>query len=84
MNVVEGLRSDARDKATGATITDIVRAVTAGAAEAEKDRQLRERLVDIRSAEADDQDGSTSDMAYASAFRDAGYDVDVLGAERLR
>jgi eukaryotic-like serine/threonine-protein kinase len=80
-NVVEGLRSDARDKATGATITDIVRAVTAGAAEAEKDRQLRERLVDIRSAEADDQDGSTSDMAYASAFRDAGYDVDVLGAQ---
>ena len=38
-------------------------------------------MVDIRSAEADDPDGSASDAAYARAFRDAGLDVDALGPE---
>ncbi len=41
---------------------------------------LRE-LVDIRSAEADDPDGSASDMGYSRAFRNAGIDVDTLGPD---
>ena len=34
--------------------------------------------MDIRSAEADDLDGSDTDAAYADAFREAGIDVDRL------
>ena len=34
--------------------------------------------MDIRSAEADDADGSASDAAYADAFREASIDVDAL------
>ena len=48
---------------------------------AEGDRRLLDRLVDIRSAKSDDPDGSVSDAAYAAAFREAGFDADVLGAE---
>ena len=36
---------------------------------------LLDRLVDIRSAEADDPDGSATDAAYADAFREAGLDL---------
>ena len=32
-------------------------------------------MIDIRSAEADDQDGSATDAAYADAFREAGIDL---------
>ncbi len=42
---------------------------------AERDRVLLDRLVDIRSAEADDPDGSVSDNDYADAFRAAGIDL---------
>ena len=42
---------------------------------AKRDRALLERLVDIRSAEADDPDGSVSDNDYADAFRAAGIDL---------
>ncbi len=48
---------------------------------AERDQKLLDRLVDIRSAEADDPNGSASDTAYAGAFRDAGLDLDALGPE---
>ncbi len=41
---------------------------------AERDQALLDLLVDIRSAEADDPDGSASDAAYAAAFHDAGCD----------
>ena len=46
-----------------------------------RDADLLRAVVDIRSAEADDPDGSASDAAYARAFRDAGLDVDALGPE---
>ena len=48
---------------------------------AERDRALLDRLVDIRSAEADDQGGSSTDAAYADAFREAGLDAAALPAE---
>jgi len=47
----------------------------AAARAARRDRTLLDRLVDIRSAEADDRDGRSTDAAYADAFREAGLDV---------
>ena len=49
--------------------------VQAGLDGAERDRTLLDRLVEIRSAKADDSDGSRTDAAYAEAFRDAGIDL---------
>ena len=48
---------------------------------AERDANLLREVVDVRSAEADDPDGSASDVAYAQAFRDAGIDLDKLEPE---
>jgi serine/threonine-protein kinase len=59
----------------------LVHDARAGAAAAEAGQDLLGRLVDIRSAEADDRDGSATDAAYAGAFRAAGCDVDALGPE---
>jgi serine/threonine-protein kinase len=50
--------------------------VQAGSQAAERDRVLLAQLIDIRSADADDLDGSTTDPAYADAFRAAGLDID--------
>jgi serine/threonine-protein kinase len=52
-------------------------AVEEGAA-AERDRQLLDRLVDIRSAEADDPGGGSTDKDYAEAFRGAGLGIATL------
>jgi serine/threonine-protein kinase len=49
--------------------------IKAGLAAAERDRTLLDRLVEIRSAEADDPGGSATDAAYAAAFREAGIDL---------
>jgi tetratricopeptide (TPR) repeat protein len=48
--------------------------VKAGLDAARRDKTLLDRLVDIRSAEADDPDGSATDSDYADAFRDAEID----------
>ena len=48
---------------------------------AEADAKLMQAAVDIRSAEADDPDGSISDAAYAAAFRQAGLDIDAMDPE---
>jgi tetratricopeptide (TPR) repeat protein len=56
------------------------RYIAAGARAAEADHKFLSDLVDIRSAEAEDPDGSASDAAYQHAFRDAGLDVDRAGA----
>ena len=53
-----------------------------GVDQAERDRQLLEILVDIRSANADDPIGSATDAAYSEAFRSAGIDVDSLDPAR--
>jgi serine/threonine-protein kinase len=50
--------------------------VRAGLEAAEADRSLLGQLVDIRSAQADDPDGSATDASYARAFADAGIDPD--------
>jgi tetratricopeptide (TPR) repeat protein len=55
--------------------------VAISAQAAERDARLVREAVDIRSAEADDPDGSVSDAAYARAFRDAEIDLDKLGPE---
>jgi len=55
------------------------RAVAAAQA-SERDRRLIDRVVDIRSAEADDPGGGITDAAYADAFREAGLDVAGLPA----
>jgi serine/threonine-protein kinase len=57
-------------------LAELRRDVEAGQAAAESDRDLLARLVDIRSAEADEPDGSATDAAYAHAFADAGIDLD--------
>ena len=49
--------------------------VQAGLDGAQRDRRLLDRLVDIRSAKADDPDGSATDAAYADAFGEAGMDL---------
>ncbi len=46
--------------------------IQGGLDSAQRDRSLLDGLVDIRSAEADDPDGSATDDAYSDAFRDAG------------
>ena len=42
---------------------------------ADRDQRLLDRLVDIRSALADDRDGWRTDAEYAEAFREAGIDL---------
>ncbi len=49
--------------------------IQAGLDAAQRDKTLLDRLVDIRSAEADDGDGSVTDHDYAEAFRAAGIDL---------
>src|SRR5262249_8866101 len=39
------------------------------------------RLIDIRSARADDPDGKATEAAYATAFREVGIDPDALTTE---
>jgi serine/threonine-protein kinase len=62
--------------------------VQAGNRTAEADRRMLDRLVDIRSAEADDHGGSASDANYTEAFREAGLDLAALtpaeAATRIR
>ena len=52
--------------------------IQTGLGAARRDQTLLDRLVDIRSAEADDPDGSATEAAYSDAFGDAGIDVSSL------
>jgi eukaryotic-like serine/threonine-protein kinase len=63
---------DANTKAQLAALHEEIRA---GLEVAQRDKALVDRLVDIRSAEADDPDGSETDAAYAEAFRAAGIEL---------
>jgi serine/threonine-protein kinase len=62
-------------------VRDLQEEVRQAAEAAEADAKLLRAVVDIRSAEADDPDGSISDADYARAFRNAGLDVDTLGPD---
>jgi serine/threonine-protein kinase len=75
---VEGLLIDAPDEPTRRHMTALVREVTQAAVAAETDQKLLAKLVDIRSAKADDLDGSMTDMDYANAFTEAGIDTAAL------
>jgi serine/threonine-protein kinase len=66
------------DTAARDRLLPLRREITAGRDAAERDRALLDRLVEIRSAKADDGDGSRSDAAYAAAFREAGIDLTKL------
>jgi serine/threonine-protein kinase len=43
-----------------------------------RDRALLDRLIDIRSAGADDPDGSATEQAYTDGFREAGLDLSTM------
>ena len=68
------------DAASHRRVRELGDQVAAAAQAAERDAEFLREAVDIRSAEADDPDGSASDAAYARAFLDAGIDVDAAGA----
>ncbi len=74
------LVADARDGATRERVTALLQQVDQAVKTAQDDQRLLDKLVDIRSAGADDPDGSDSDDAYADAFREAGIDMDSLTA----
>jgi len=77
-HAVEGLLADAPDDATRVRATALVREVTQAATAAENDQFLLAELMDIRSARADDPDGSMTDAAFEDAFREAGIDIAAL------
>ena len=65
----------AGDPKTKAQLLALEQEIQTGLAAAKSDKALLDRLVDIRSAEADDPDGSDTDAAYTEAFREAGIDL---------
>jgi len=77
----ERLLTDVPDDATRTRGATFLTAVIQAADMARRDQELLSKLVDVRSAEADDPDGSATDAAYAEAFREAGIDVAALPPE---
>jgi tetratricopeptide (TPR) repeat protein len=69
------------DAASQRRVRELSDQVASATQAAKRDAKFVGEVVDIRSAEADDPDGSASDAAYALAFRDAEIDVDGLGPE---
>ena len=67
----------AGDPRTAAQLAALAQEIQAGLDAAKRDKALLDRLVDIRSAEADDPDGSITDHDYAEAFREA--EIDLAG-----
>jgi serine/threonine-protein kinase len=67
-----------RDEGAQRRLLDLHTAIQAGLNSAQRDKVLLDRLIDIRSAEADDEDGSVTDAAYAEAFRTAEIDLTSL------
>ncbi len=65
----------AGDPNTKAQLAALQKVIEAGLNAAQRDKDLLDRLVDIRSAEADDRDGSDTDAAYTDAFHEAGIDL---------
>src|SRR5262249_25069957 len=80
---VERMLADARDEQTRTRVASLVQQVTAAAAAAQNDQKLLDKLVEIRSAKAEDREGSATDAAYTAAFRDAGIDVAALPAAEV-
>jgi serine/threonine-protein kinase len=74
------LAADVRDGGTEVRLVTLIHDVEKAVQSAQDDQKLLGKLVDIRSAKADDLDGSLSDAAYADAFREAEIDLDALSA----
>ncbi len=66
------------DPKTKAQLVVLKEEVEAGRDAARRDQKLLDRLVNIRSAEADDPIGSTTEADYGAAFRAAGIDLTTL------
>ena len=56
--------------------------IQTGLGAAQRDRTLLDEVVDIRSSEVEDLDGSATDAAYGDAFRNAGLDMVNLAPRR--
>jgi serine/threonine-protein kinase len=65
----------AGDPNTMAQLAALSKQIHAGLDAARSDKALLDRVVDIRLAFVDDQDGSATDHDYAGAFREAGIDL---------
>jgi hypothetical protein len=68
----------AGDAKTKTQLEALQREMKAGMDAAKRDQKLLDRVVDIRSAKADDLDGSITDRDYADAFREAAIDLAIL------
>jgi len=73
--------TDALDDATRSQGATFLTAVIQSAGMARRDQDVLSKLVDVRSARADDPDDSATDAAYAAAFREAGIDIEALAPE---
>jgi Flp pilus assembly protein TadD len=87
----ESLLEPGVDPALRDQVKSLLAEVTAGEARAaadshaqERERELLDRLVDIRSAKQDDPDGSATDTGYADAFREAGIDVEAKSPAEIQ
>ncbi len=77
----ERLLPDAPDDATRTRSAAALTGAILAAGMARRDHDSLSKLVDIRSARADDPDGSARDAAYAEAFREAGIDFAALSPQ---
>ncbi|MFI5460455.1 MAG: tetratricopeptide repeat protein [Isosphaerales bacterium] len=68
----------AGDPKTKTRLVALQKEIQAGLHAAKHDKALLDRLVDIRSAKADDPDGSITHHDYAEAFREVGLDLSAL------
>jgi tetratricopeptide (TPR) repeat protein len=76
-----GLLDQDVDPALRKQVEDLQVEIAAQREQAVSDRRLTDRLLDIRSGEADDRGGVITDAAYGDAFREAGLDVSTLSTE---
>ncbi len=72
----------ASDSNATAQLASLQEQIAGGLEAAKRDKALLDRLVDIRSAEADDRDGTITDHDYAEAFREAKIDLMTLPPEQ--
>jgi tetratricopeptide (TPR) repeat protein len=78
---LEARLGDAPDEAGRLRANALIRDVNQGIAAAYTDQKVLAKLIDIRSASADDPDGTLSDAAYEEAFRDAEIDLATMSPD---
>jgi serine/threonine protein kinase/Flp pilus assembly protein TadD len=67
--------------ATRSEVSALNDAIAAATRAADRDAHLLEEVADIESSRENDYDGSESNAAYTRAFGEAGYAIDVMGAQ---